>query len=479
MRTTRLAVFCWALALQGFSYAEETYIGLFLQGKRIGYSSSATTEVTLGGRAVRRSDSTTLMDLGLLGTALKVAIASSTWSDAEGKPMLLKYRMESAGRVQLLEANFTSVEILVSVDNSGTKSSKRIALPKEGKVVDDAVNALLALGAPLGAARSFYVLDPMTVTLVKNTATLTGKSMITLNGREVEANTVEVVEPRATMKVYFGAKGNFLKAIGPMGIEMLPLSKEVALAEIEGGGAKPDLAELSRIVPDRPLGTTAELAYVRIRVSGAGIAAAPSDAHQRTQKDVNGWIVEIHPVVPNPERAPTIESAFKAMPQWTKPGLNIPSAADRFKRLSKEIVGKSTKVIEAASKIRRFVTASMRANAGIGVLRDATEVLATKEGVCRDYAILTATLLRAAKIPARLCSGLVYQDGAYYYHAWTEAFDGASWVGFDSTRPDGVVGAGHVKLAQGSVEEAFMFTFLDRASVQVLETRRRMAGSSR
>ena len=115
----------------------------------------------------------------------------------------------------------------------------------------------------------------------------------------------------------------------------------------------------------------------------------------------------------------------------------------------------------------------MSPNAGIGVLRDASEVLKTKEGVCRDYAILTATILRAANIPARLASGLVYAQEAFYYHAWTEYWDGKRWIGLDSTRPSGKVTAGHVKLAHGSVEEAFLFTFLDKARIQVLNLKRK------
>jgi Transglutaminase-like superfamily len=38
----------------------------------------------------------------------------------------------------------------------------------------------------------------------------------------------------------------------------------------------------------------------------------------------------------------------------------------------------------------------------------ATEILQAPEGVCPDYAILFATLARAAGIPTRLCGGIVY-----------------------------------------------------------------------
>ena len=105
------------------------------------------------------------------------------------------------------------------------------------------------------------------------------------------------------------------------------------------------------------------------------------------------------------------------------------------------------------------------------MLRDASEVLKTKEGVCRDYATLTATMLRAVDIPARICAGLVYVENAFYYHAWVEFWDGANWIGLDSTLSDGRLTVGHIKLSQGNVEEAFVFTLLESVKIEVVKNR--------
>jgi transglutaminase-like putative cysteine protease len=63
-------------------------------------------------------------------------------------------------------------------------------------------------------------------------------------------------------------------------------------------------------------------------------------------------------------------------------------------------------------------------------------------------------------------------DGSYYYHAWVEVWDGKAWCGVDATRPAKRVAADHLKLANGSVEDAFTFTFLDKVKVEVLNVRR-------
>ena len=64
----------------------------------------------------------------------------------------------------------------------------------------------------------------------------------------------------------------------------------------------------------------------------------------------------------------------------------------------------------------------------------ATETLASRRGVCRDFAHATIALLRAMEIPARMVA--VYAPGLspMDFHAVTEAFvDGAWWV-IDSSR---------------------------------------------
>jgi transglutaminase-like putative cysteine protease len=148
--------------------------------------------------------------------------------------------------------------------------------------------------------------------------------------------------------------------------------------------------------------------------------------------------------------------------------MHIPSSSTKFTQLAKSIVGDRTRVADAASAIQLWVNSQMKPNAGIGVLRDANDVLATKEGVCRDYAILTTTLLRAAGIPSRLASGLVNWDGTFYYHAWAEVWDGEKWLGIDSTTDQKQISAAHIKLGEGNVEEAFTFTFLEKAKITVL-----------
>ncbi len=66
-----------------------------------------------------------------------------------------------------------------------------------------------------------------------------------------------------------------------------------------------------------------------------------------------------------------------------------------------------------------------------GYLPVPDETLATKKGICFDYAALLAAMLRVQGIPARLVIGHVAPDNLY--HAWNEAYVDGRWVFFDPT----------------------------------------------
>jgi transglutaminase-like putative cysteine protease len=76
-----------------------------------------------------------------------------------------------------------------------------------------------------------------------------------------------------------------------------------------------------------------------------------------------------------------------------------------------------------------------------GYLPNNTDTLNKKKGICFDYAVLTASMLRAQRIPAKLVIGYASQA----YHAWIQvycvdsgtvlsySFNGQSWQRMDPT----------------------------------------------
>lgn len=454
------------------SISQEVYFACYLQKSKIGWQSVKTSNETKDGRQLERTESHTYMNLGLIGTDLKVKMNSVTVTE-KGRPLTMTFKNDSAGRFQNVSAVFGSNTVEVSVDNNGSKSKEILTIPNGGKIVDDPISEVAAGRLNPGQSSIFWVLDPTTISFIKNTVRNLGPKKVQIKDQMVSATLIEIEDPRVATSVYIGAKGDVLKISSAMGIEMLPVSKAEALIDTSvPGEAKPDLAEITSIKPDVALPDPERIKRLKIKLKTKDLSAIPSDSYQKVTKEGEFWVIDVHPANLKVAKSGLISSAKIQKPDWTKPTLLIPATSPKFVKLAKQIVGTRKDVLGAGLAIRRYVHQIMTPNAGIGVLRDANEVLAAKEGVCRDYAILTCTLSRAAGIPTRLASGLVNFDGNFYYHAWVEVWTGSDWIGLDSVSTNDQISATHIKLSEGNVKTAFNFTILGGATMKILMVQR-------
>ena len=451
------------------SAAQTEYLGVYMQGGKVGYSSYSAGPSVLNGKKVTKTVSTTKLSLNLIGTAVEVSINGVTLADGHGRPLRMTFDQTSRGRHQYVVADFGPTSANVRVDNSGTVTVRKLPIPKGASIVDDPMEGLVFSKAKRGQTREVYVLDPTTISFIKNTIVFKGKASTDVHGKNVLAEWVQIRDPRANTDVYCKANGDLVKVTAPFGIEMFPESKALAMSAAKGD-VKVDLAFGSKITPIGDLAAPDKLVELKLDLRARELESLPSDEHQTATKTGADWQLDVHPPRSRPTSGETISDAAKGHEVWTKPDLNVPSKSVRFQKLAKEIVSGETDVSKAAAKIQLYVNHKMQPDASIAVLRDANEVLDSARGVCRDYAILTATLMRAAGIPTRLVTGLVSWDGDFYYHAWVAIFDGEHWVGVDSTTDEPQISAAHIELATGSVSDAFTGPVLERPVLKVVSS---------
>src|SRR5947209_8231725 len=78
--------------------ADQSWLGLYLQGNKIGYAYSSTINTTLNKAPAKKTESSTVISTAELGQALSVKIDSTSWLDSHGKPILMKFDVNSGGR---------------------------------------------------------------------------------------------------------------------------------------------------------------------------------------------------------------------------------------------------------------------------------------------------------------------------------------------------------------------------------------------
>ncbi len=109
--------------------------------------------------------------------------------------------------------------------------------------------------------------------------------------------------------------------------------------------------------------------------------------------------------------------------------------SDRLSELARSIVGDLPPNYQQVQAIhdwlRREICYVMESSDSS---TSALETLASRCGVCRDFAHLGITLCRAMSIPARMVVGFLHDLKPMDLHAWFEAFIGGRWYAFDGTQ---------------------------------------------
>jgi hypothetical protein len=143
---------------------------------------------------------------------------------------------------------------------------------------------------------------------------------------------------------------------------------------------------------------------------------------------------------------------------------------ERIKSLAVRIAGDDRDPRVVAEKINRWVHDSLRKEPTFSV-PNAVEVLRTRVGDCNEHTQLYVALARAAGVPARIATGLVYVNGKFYYHAWPEVYL-KGWVAVDPTFGQFPADAAHLRFVVGGLaRQGELFRLIGNLKIQVVEAR--------
>ncbi|MCA9415723.1 MAG: transglutaminase domain-containing protein [Candidatus Omnitrophica bacterium] len=150
----------------------------------------------------------------------------------------------------------------------------------------------------------------------------------------------------------------------------------------------------------------------------------------------------------------------------------IQSDHPRIRTLAKELTADAESPWEKALAIYDWIESNIRTEFRI-TLPSALEVLDSKKGDCNEQSTLFAALGRAAGIPTRICTGLVYQTDGFYYHAWNEVLisvDPEIWAPIDPALKQTRVDATHIKFGEGGLsDQAYLNQLIGRIHARIVE----------
>lgn len=444
-----------ALAAQD---AEDAWMGIYMNGQKVGYSHSRLAPVEGGYRLEETSflrisvmdqvqtvhlgiDATTTKDFAVRGFAVTLDSGLGVF-DVKGtvEGQTLRLRMGAGG-----ESNEQNIPL-----------SEPIYLPASARA------HLRAEALTPGRTMTLRVFDPSAMEHQPLQMHVVGREPLTLDGTTVDTWKVRETFRGMETSVWLDESGHSLREEGPMG---MTVQREDAARAVSAGWGKDAFDLMGAIaVPVRhPIADPRHLARLTARMGGVGELPVPSDRRQSLRDGV--LRVEREPTTAATYVLPYRDAEWRGELQAT-PFLQVDHP--RIQAKAREIVGGEIDPRRAAEQLRQWVFRELDKRP-VASIPNAVQVLDMGAGDCNEHAVLFAALARAIGLPARVVAGVVYADGAFLYHAWDEVWLGGGWVSVDAAFDQMPADATHVKLVEGGPEtHASLVTVIGKLSLDPL-----------
>lgn len=403
-----------------------------------------------------------------LGQEINIKVATEFVETAAGKPVSMTTVQDLSLAVRKETYTFTD-EGIVQVSGEGDRTSRKLLPLPEGQWLTPAkahefVESRIAEGAREFSYKTMEATNgPVLVDL---THTIKGPSTVEVFGKSVPAIEWEVTQsalPGVRTTEFVDKRGVTVRSeinLGGIKMVMLESERELALTNFTA----PEMMANTLVHPSRPIEKPRDAKramYVLSLKDGAEMPELPQGAAQTVERiDAKRVRVTVNldhmPIAPPEDVA---DARFR----------EASSTADSADPAIVEITRRALKGIPDDPSIRaealRVFTHHYISDKSLGVgFASASEVCGTREGDCSEHAVFLAALLRAAGIPSRVVSGVVYVDSfvgerqVFGFHMWTQALLPVAgklrWVNVDATMPDEVTyDATHIALSTSSLAD--------------------------
>ncbi|HEY3298815.1 MAG TPA: transglutaminase domain-containing protein [Armatimonadota bacterium] len=440
-----------------------SWMGIYFGKSKIGYAKFNTDRVEYEGRECYRMFSSINTRLLVLGMDVAQQIDSTIYVNDKNTPVYEVFTMSSAGHTTNVTAKFSRDEIVAELTAEGAETHKTIPIPPGSKVIGDTMFPSNNMKIKVGDRLVNKVFNPLTLSLDEVRTEVLREEQLEFGGSMNDYLVVKSATSMGDITCWQDRNGDVLKAIGPMGFTMIRETENVARSQTAPDGSAEyltpsDLAANAAAPVSSDIADPRNVKYLKIRFSGiAEKSLAISDAVQKASITGSGPYTveyELSAETGDASKSLTLPVSGENQADFLEESAYVQPKNEEISKLSTQIVGGEKNASKAVSLLRSWVNTNMRSKGDVGIVRSSLDVLHTKTGVCRDYAILYTALARSAGIPTKVVSGLVFWQGKFYYHAWAESYTGR-WTPVDATLPTDFVDATHIKFAEGDATSMF------------------------
>jgi hypothetical protein len=420
-----LAVAALPGARQADPAPQNWYIIADDSGSVLGHASTASRTLPDGHETIERRE---LRLADGERPAATLTDTTTTRFDALGRPRLIVTESRDSRTIRRLETRIAATSATVTRQSESGRHVTRIALPP-GTRFDNGEGLMRSWNGD--STLSFLNLNPAAGLVERMTierAPSQRPGTLTVLRKRYEGT-----ELRGIMRLDLDASGRIVGAIQPMfgvAVTTRPADRDTALR------SHPPYRLLRNVMAKSPvrIGPAAAQGHIRYRFGFIdGIAFAPPvTGEQRVSADATGVTLDIctncGPGLPSDPA--TLADARRAT-AW------LQHDHPRVMALARPVIRRQLSPARTMEELAVRARTVMQRIDFTGH-RSAADALAHGAGDCTEDAVVLAALGRAAGIPTRVASGLVYSRERYHGvsnvfmpHSWTLAYVEGAWRSFD------------------------------------------------
>jgi hypothetical protein len=414
--------------------------GIYVNGEKIGYSISKQERTENGYRISEKS----FMNISAYGVTQEVT--TYTASEADLDLRLKRFYSELLSGTHIVRTNgvIERDTIFLTIETAGEKKNIAFSIGDKPFVPASIERVAQEMKFKEDTLYHFSIFEPTSEKIVDVEVSRGGKEVIEYEGVDFETEVILVKMLGIESKFFFSEEGVLLLEKSPMGVTLRrePLEN---VEDFASGSTGLKIYETYAIYPKGSISQPRKAKHLVAQIEG--IANGYEFPIDKRQQFDNGRVTI---TIQEPASDFLLQNIDK---EEFLPFLEatpfIPCTDEEFISLANEIVGTDNPTVKDVHKIIDWVYKNIRKSPTFSVPY-AKEVLQKKVGDCNEHTVLFSALARSIGIPTKVVVGIVYVDGAFYYHAWNEYYWGR-WVAIDPTFGQYLADATHIKFEEGTL----------------------------
>ena len=430
--------------------------GIYIKGRKAGWSISETKLATRDGKEVLVATEDSLVDIKRSDARMTlVSKTAVTFSLAgAGDILYAEERTRQNKSETIRRAVLRGDKLVITTLINGRKDERSVPRSKRTLLNQRQMDEWLRGTPKKGATFESWNTDLGEREVdSKDLVTFLGKKKVIWGGVPTDVYHVNILSRGARTDSDIKADGTpFRSTIGA--IMELRAEPEAVARKLDP--RQVDLMDVTSIPCDKDLGDPADVEALTLELIDLGDYAMPVSHCQKLRKNAKGAMIlemrrDFRATTPHPlskeQRARFLEATH-----------TIQSDKERVKKLARTIVGAETDPVKVARLLERWVYRKLRKTTGVKATTT-LELLDNPAGACTEHTLLFVSLARAVGLPAREVGGVGFQSGtkpSFGWHAWAEIHDGSQWVSVDPTWHQVYVDATHVKFSDDADDQAWL-----------------------